>query len=84
MPIHRSHDSPDEQMKLINTEPKIRDIPGLKWMCQSMRLKNIPGTLVNTKFWDGAQEQYRSEEIIFHTANTKHPFTQIQITDKGH
>ncbi len=44
------------------------------------KLKGKPGTLVNSQFWDnlgGNQSNYMSYN------NTMHPFTQIQITDKG-
>jgi L-alanine-DL-glutamate epimerase-like enolase superfamily enzyme len=45
-------------------------------------IRKIPGTLVNTKFWDGAQGQYDLKDYMSY-GNTKHPFTQVQITDKG-
>jgi L-alanine-DL-glutamate epimerase-like enolase superfamily enzyme len=45
-------------------------------------LKNIPGALVNSKIWDGASGQYDLREYMSY-GNTKHPFTQVQITDKG-
>ena len=51
-------------------------------MYQSKRSGTIPGTLVNTKFWDGAQGQYDLKDYMSY-GNTIHPFTQVQITDKG-
>jgi L-alanine-DL-glutamate epimerase-like enolase superfamily enzyme len=45
-------------------------------------LKDIPGALVNHEFWDGASGQYDLRQYMGY-GNTKHPFTQIQITDKG-
>jgi L-alanine-DL-glutamate epimerase-like enolase superfamily enzyme len=45
-------------------------------------LKDTPGALVNHEFWDGASGQYDLRNYMGY-GNTKHPFTQIQITDKG-
>jgi len=45
-------------------------------------LRNIPGTLVNAKVWDGAQGQYDLKDYLSY-GNTKHPFTQVQLTEKG-
>jgi L-alanine-DL-glutamate epimerase-like enolase superfamily enzyme len=46
-------------------------------------LINIPGTLVNQDFWKykGQLNQWQGGYMSYE--NTKHPFTQIQITDKG-
>jgi len=41
-----------------------------------------PDSLVNNKFWDGAVGQYDLRDYIGY-GNTLHPFTQVQITDKG-
>jgi len=43
-------------------------------------LRGIPGTLVNEKFWN-ASTQFSGEYTSY--ANAKHPFTGIQITEKG-
>jgi L-alanine-DL-glutamate epimerase-like enolase superfamily enzyme len=43
-------------------------------------IRNIPGALVNQEFWRGGQ--YDLSQFTGY-GNTKHPFTQIQITDKG-
>jgi L-alanine-DL-glutamate epimerase-like enolase superfamily enzyme len=45
-------------------------------------LKNIPGALVNNKFWDEGSGQYDTRSYMGY-GNARHPFTQIQITDKG-
>ena len=42
----------------------------------------LPDTIVNTKFWDGATGQYDLRDYMNY-GNALHPFTQVQITDKG-
>ena len=44
-------------------------------------LRNIPGTLVNSKFWGNSLGQWTGDYMGY--ANAKHPFTGIQITEKG-
>jgi L-alanine-DL-glutamate epimerase-like enolase superfamily enzyme len=77
-----THDSPDEQMKLIKYRTEEQGYTWLKMDVSIEELRNIPGTLVNTKFWDGAEGQYDLKSYMTYE-NTKHPFTQVQITDKG-
>jgi L-alanine-DL-glutamate epimerase-like enolase superfamily enzyme len=77
-----THDSPDEQMRLIKYRTADQGYTWLKMDVSIEELRNIPGTLVNTKFWDGAQGQYDMRDYMSY-GNTKHPFTQVQITDKG-
>jgi L-alanine-DL-glutamate epimerase-like enolase superfamily enzyme len=77
-----SHDSPDEQRKLIKYRTEDQGYTWLKMDVSLEELRSIPGTLVNTKFWDGAQGQYDLKDYMSY-GNTKHPFTQVQITDKG-
>jgi L-alanine-DL-glutamate epimerase-like enolase superfamily enzyme len=43
-------------------------------------IRKIPGTLVNTNYWD-VQRQWNMEPMTY--GATEHPFTQIQVTDKG-
>jgi len=43
---------------------------------------NQPDSLVNTKFWNGATGQYDLRDYMGY-GSTLHPFTQVQITDKG-
>jgi L-alanine-DL-glutamate epimerase-like enolase superfamily enzyme len=43
-------------------------------------LKGIPGTTVNNNFWDIGR-QWTNEPMTY--GGTEHPFTQVQITDKG-
>lgn len=43
-------------------------------------LKGIPGTTVNSNFWDIGR-QWTNEPMTY--GGTEHQFTQVQITDKG-
>lgn len=43
-------------------------------------LKGIPGTVSNSNFWDIGR-QWTNDPMTY--GSTEHPFTQIQITDKG-
>ncbi len=72
--------SPAEQEKLIKYRINEQGYTWLKMDVSIRKLKGKPGTLVNSQFWDnlgGNQSNYMSYN------NTMHPFTQIQITDKG-
>lgn len=44
-------------------------------------VEDIPGALVGHNFWKGQSEWDQSR--LGNLSNTKHPFTRIQITDKG-
>ena len=78
--------SPEEQKKLMNY--RIND-QGYTWLKMDLgigELKGIPGALVNDKFWQNAQgdlAQWGDQSNYMSYGNTLHPFTQIQITDKG-
>lgn len=43
-------------------------------------LKDIPGTVANSNFWDIGR-QWTNDPMTY--GGTEHPFTQLQITDKG-
>ncbi|HOY20863.1 MAG TPA: mandelate racemase/muconate lactonizing enzyme family protein [Haliscomenobacter sp.] len=43
-------------------------------------LHKIPGTLSNSNFWD-VSKQWENTQMTY--GGTEHPFTQVQITDKG-
>jgi L-alanine-DL-glutamate epimerase-like enolase superfamily enzyme len=43
-------------------------------------LKGIPGTVANSNFWD-ISRQWTNDPMSY--GGTEHPFTQVQITDKG-
>ncbi|MBK6284401.1 MAG: mandelate racemase/muconate lactonizing enzyme family protein [Draconibacterium sp.] len=78
-PEGRSHDEQTERIKYRIEEQ------GYTWLKMDLSinsLKDIPGALVNHEFWDGASGQYDLRNYMGY-GNTKHPFTQIQITDKG-
>jgi L-alanine-DL-glutamate epimerase-like enolase superfamily enzyme len=43
-------------------------------------VNNIPGAIVNNNFWD-VNRQWTNAPMTY--GSTQHPFTQVQITDKG-
>jgi L-alanine-DL-glutamate epimerase-like enolase superfamily enzyme len=43
-------------------------------------IKDIPGTVVNSNFWD-VSRQWNMAPMTY--GSTEHPFTQVQLTDKG-
>jgi L-alanine-DL-glutamate epimerase-like enolase superfamily enzyme len=75
--------SPEEQKKLIKYRTEDQGYTWLKMDLSIGELINIPGTLVNQKFWlnNGDLKQWQGNYMSYE--NTKHPFTQIQIMDKG-
>jgi L-alanine-DL-glutamate epimerase-like enolase superfamily enzyme len=75
--------SPEEQKKLIKYRTEDQGYTWLKMDLSIGELINIPGALVNQKFWlnNGELKQWQGNYMSYE--NTKHPFTQIQITDKG-
>lgn len=78
--------SPEEQQKLINYRIKDQGYTWLKMDVSIGELKGKPGTVVNGKFWEnekGTLAQWGDQNNIMSYANTMHPFTQIQITEKG-
>jgi L-alanine-DL-glutamate epimerase-like enolase superfamily enzyme len=61
------------------------EIQGFTWLKMDLGIHVVarqPGTIVNAKFWDGATGQYDLSNYMGY-GNTLHPFTQVQITDKG-
>ena len=74
--------SPEDQIKLSKYRTETQGYTWLKMDVSIEELRKIPGTLVNNKYWDGASNQYDLKDFMAY-GNTKHPFTQIQITDKG-
>jgi len=78
--------SPEEQKKLIEFRMKDQGYTWLKMDVSVTELKGKPGTVVNGKFWEDARgnlAQWGDQENMMSYANTMHPFTQIQITEKG-
>jgi L-alanine-DL-glutamate epimerase-like enolase superfamily enzyme len=75
--------SPEEQVKLIKYRTMDQGYTWLKMDLSISELINIPGTLVNQKFWLNNRDLNQWQGNYMSYENTKHPFTQIQITDKG-
>ncbi len=78
--------SPAEQQKLINYRINDQGYTWLKMDISISELKGKAGTVVNSKFWENAKgdlAQWGDSQNMMSYANTAHPFTQIQITEKG-
>ena len=78
--------SPEEQKKLIKYRTEDQGYTWLKMDVSIGELKGVEGALVNDKFWQNEQgnlAQWGDQNNMTSYANTLHPFTQIQITDKG-
>jgi L-alanine-DL-glutamate epimerase-like enolase superfamily enzyme len=75
--------SPEEQRKLIKYRTEDQGYTWLKMDLSINELMNIPGSLVNQSYWqnNGQLNQWQGNYMSYQ--NTLHPFTQIQITDKG-
>lgn len=74
----------DPQAFAQTMDKRVKD-QGFTWLKMDLGIHvvgNIPGALVNTKVWDGAVGQYDMRDYMGY-GNTLHPFTQVQITDKG-
>jgi L-alanine-DL-glutamate epimerase-like enolase superfamily enzyme len=79
-------ESVEEQKKLIKYRIEDQGYTWLKMDVSIGELKGKPGTLVNSKFWENSRgdlAQWGDQDNYMSYANTKHPFTQIQITEKG-
>jgi L-alanine-DL-glutamate epimerase-like enolase superfamily enzyme len=74
--------SKEEQMHKIKYRIEDQGYTWLKMDLSIRELRDIPGALVNSKYWNGASAQYDTRSYMSY-GNTKHPFTAIQITDKG-
>jgi L-alanine-DL-glutamate epimerase-like enolase superfamily enzyme len=72
-------DSPEEQQRLIKKRVEEEGYTWLKMDVSIHELKGIPGTLTNADFWKDQEGNVRARGYN----NTRHPFTQIQITEKG-
>jgi L-alanine-DL-glutamate epimerase-like enolase superfamily enzyme len=60
------------------------EVQGMTWLKMDISIgevKNIPGALNNSKFWGANLAQWNGGYMDY--ANTEHPFTGIQINDKG-
>jgi L-alanine-DL-glutamate epimerase-like enolase superfamily enzyme len=59
---------------------------GYTWLKMDLsinEIRNIPGTLVNYNYWQGKTNSPQDQNSFTSYNNTMHPFTQVQITDKG-
>ncbi len=77
-------ENPEQQRERI----KYRTVDqGYTWLKMDLGIRSImkiPGSLVNQAFWTENDRLMREKNDIFMTSGrTLHPFTQIQITDKG-
>lgn len=78
--------SPEEQKRLIDY--RIND-QGYTWLKMDVSIGELKGkkdTIVNGKFWEdekGNLAQWGDRSNLMSYGNTMHPFTQIQITEKG-
>ena len=78
--------SPEEQKKLIKYRTEEQGYTWLKMDVSIAKLKGMKDTMVNNKFWEDGNKnlaQWGDRDNYMSYGNTLHPFTQIQITDKG-
>lgn len=78
--------SPQEQQKLIEKRVKDEGYTWLKMDVSIADLVDVPGALVNAEFWKnekGRLAQWGDGKNPMAYGNTRHPFTQVQITEKG-
>jgi L-alanine-DL-glutamate epimerase-like enolase superfamily enzyme len=74
--------SPEEQLKRIKYRTETQGYTWLKMDVSIADLKAIPGALVNPEILKSGGNQFSGGGYLSY-ANTKHPFTGIQITEKG-
>lgn len=75
--------SPEEQLKLVKYRIEEQGYTWLKMDVGINEIADIPGALVNQKFWQDQGKLNQWSGNYMSMGNTRHPFTQIQITDKG-
>ncbi len=73
---------PDEFSRKMKIRTQDQGFTWLKMDIGTGVLADMPDALVNSKFWDGSTGQYDLRNYMSY-GNTLHPFTQLQITDKG-
>ena len=73
--------SPEEQLKLIKFRTQTQGYSWLKMDVSINEIKDIPGALVNPNIFKEGTSQWQGGYLSY--ANTQHPFTGIQITEKG-
>jgi L-alanine-DL-glutamate epimerase-like enolase superfamily enzyme len=75
----------NDPVRFAETMKKRVDEQGFTWLKMDLGIHVVakqPDALVNTKFWNGAAGQYDLRDYMGY-GNTLHPFTQVQITEKG-
>jgi len=73
--------SPEEQIKLIKYRTETQGYSWLKMDVSINEIKDIPGALVNANVLKQGSNQWQGGYMSY--ANTQHPFTGIQVTEKG-
>ncbi|WP_026463015.1 mandelate racemase/muconate lactonizing enzyme family protein [Adhaeribacter aquaticus] len=81
-------DTPEEKdLSAFKAKIKHRtEVQGFTWLKMDLALELLngkPGTTVNTKYWGGNISRRADPNNYMAYGNVKHPFTSIQITDKG-
>ncbi|WP_026463022.1 mandelate racemase/muconate lactonizing enzyme family protein [Adhaeribacter aquaticus] len=78
-----------ESTDISEMKAKVKDRlvnQGFTWLKMDLSIRSLdgkPGTTVNSKFWNTANASQFNDPSLTSYANTQHPFTAIQITDKG-
>ncbi|WP_194774282.1 mandelate racemase/muconate lactonizing enzyme family protein [Pararhodonellum marinum] len=72
---------PEDQKRLIKYRTETQGYNWLKMDVSINEIKDIPGALVNKEILKGSSSQWQGGYMSY--ANTAHPFTGIQITEKG-
>jgi L-alanine-DL-glutamate epimerase-like enolase superfamily enzyme len=77
--------SPEQQKKLMDYRINEQGYTWLKMDLSIGEVNKIPGALVNSDFWENSRGDLNQWGDWGPTsyATTRHPFTQIQITEKG-
>lgn len=77
--------SPEQQKKLMDYRINEQGYTWLKMDLGIGEINKIPGALVNSDFWENSRGDLQQWGDWGPTsyATTRHPFTQIQITEKG-
>lgn len=72
---------PEDQMQKIKFRTETQGYSWLKMDVSINEIRNIPGALVNPNIFKEGTSQWQGGYMSY--ANTRHPFTGIQITEKG-
>lgn len=73
--------SPEEQLKLIKYRTEEQGYTWLKMDVSIGEIMDIPGCIVNQEIFKMGKSQWQGGYMSY--ANTAHPFTGVQITEKG-